>query len=814
MNMENYQQPANMPYPEEESLDIKKYIFLILSRWWMFAITIFVSVTIAYLINRYSTDLYRVDCSMVLGQERSQAGGIDNIVYELTRTKNSNRKALVENEISILQSYALTRRAIELLPEFNITYMSVGRRGIAETQLYKDSPFVVVPDSNLINQPGIRVDIIILSEDKYRIEISTGKEFSRELKFGETFHHPLFNFTIYLKHGGNLRSYYPQRYYFYFNNIHNLTNIYRSKLAVNVNGDRGSILSLSMNGDVPGQVSDFLNKICQVYIMANLEEKNQVSDNTISFIDEQLRGIVDSLESAGLRLQKFRSSNKLIDLSKEGNFLIEQIEQLQNDKSLLTINLRYYNYLLDYIKNKKASGDIIAPSVVGISDELLNSLVIKLNELSLQLQGYESAAREDLPLTVELKSQINSVQATLQANLESLIEASDISMTNLDSRIQKIDAEVRKLPLTERQYINIQRDFNINDQIYTFLLEKRAEAGIAKASNIADHKVLDKAMPENAIHIKPKTSSNYMMALILGFLFPLAVIFLIEYFNNKILSKSDIEHNTRVPILGSVGHNDKASEIPVFEGPKTALAESFRGLRSSLYYMLKGKDKKVVAVTSAISGEGKTFCAVNLATIMAMSGKRTLLIGLDLRRPKIHRIFNQDNKSGLSTYLINRAEEKEVIRYTNIENLSIVNSGPIPPNPAELVESDRMSQFIEHAKKDFDYVVIDTPPVAIVTDAMLLKDHIDTYIFVVRHDYSSKNVLNLVDELYIQRNMKNMCIMVNDIQVRGYYGYNYSYSYGYGYSYQTRHNYYDEEEEPPTFKDRVKNFFKIYTRIK
>jgi tyrosine-protein kinase Etk/Wzc len=592
-------------------------------------------------------------------------------------------------------------------------------------------------------------------------------------------------------------SHYPQKYYFYFNDIHSLSNAYRSRLNVDVNAERGSILTLSISGTVPEQISDYLNKLSEVYIHNNLNEKNAVSENTIAFIDQQLSGIVDSLELAGVRLQQFRSKNKLIDLSKEGNFLFDQMEQLQSEKALIEINKRYYEYLLDYVKTQKEAGDIIAPSVVGISDELLNRLVLSLNELSLELNNYRSSAQESLPQTALLKEQINNVRITLQENLNSLLTATEMSMQNLNQRIEKTETEVRKLPLTERQFINIQRDFNINDQIYTFLLEKRAEAGITKASNIADHKILDLALSKNAARIKPRPSSNYMMSLIIGFLIPLLIIILREFFNNKIIGKRDIENATKVPILGSVGHNEKHTEIPVFENPKTALSESFRALRANLHFMLKEKNEKVIAVSSTISGEGKTFCAVNLAAIMAMAGKKTLLIGMDLRRPKIHRIFNINNTIGLSTFLAGRHTAEEMIQATNIDNLSLVNSGPVPPNPAELIGSDKLPQFIEESKSTYDYIIIDTPPIAIVTDALLVKECINTYVFVIRHDFSDRSVLKLVDELYTRRGFTNIAMLVNDIKVKGYYGYNYSYNYGYGYGYNYSYSskgYYEEDD--------------------
>ena len=235
--------------------------------------------------------------------------------------------------------------------------------------------------------------------------------------------------------------------------------------------------------------------------------------------------------------------------------------------------------------------------------------------------------------------QLENLRMDILENVNNLIEANHISLGGLNKRMTALEKEIQKLPSTERQLINIQREFNINDQIYTFLLEKRAEAGITKASNTSDHRLLDIARPENALMIKPKTSMNYMMALVLGGLLPLMLLILIEYFNNKIVDKKDIEQQTSVPILGSVGHNEKSFDLPVFENPKSALAESFRSLRANLQYLLKNERHKIISISSTISGEGKTFCAANLAAILAMAGHKTLLVSLDLRKPKIHKIF-------------------------------------------------------------------------------------------------------------------------------------------------------------------------------
>lgn len=784
--------------PEEEGIDIKKYIYLILSHWWWFGICIFVALTIAYMVNRYSQKVYSADCSVIVGEEKTGAGSIESILDELSRVRANKRKAVVENEITILKSYKLARMAIEEL-NFDVSYVAVGRRGIAETQLYKNCPFIVEFDTSQANMAGYPVFVTILSAEKYRLSINDQFNIDQVMRFGEKFENESFNFTLRLRDPENFNFHEQElrKFYFQLNDINSLTKDYRQNLLVEVNDEKGAILTISMQGYVSEQLADYLNKLSQVYLRSNLDEKNQTSESTIRFIDEQLGGIVDSLESTGLKLQRFRTTNKVIDLSREGSFLFQKMQDLQSEKAIFDIKANYFTYLLEYMNRKDAAADVVAPGVVGINDKLLSDFVTGLNILLSERRRLSFSASENSPQVASVDNQIENAKNTLKENLRSLIESNKLELKNLEARIAKIDGEVQKLPATEKQMIDIERKFTINDQIYTFLLEKRAEAGITKASNTSDHKILDIARPENAIMVKPKVSMNYMIGLLGGAGIPLVLLLLVEFFNTKITDRKYLEANLKAPIIGNLGHNIGNTELPVSEKPNSSLTESFRALRTNLQYILQKEKGGIIAVTSAVSGEGKTFCSVNLAGIIAMSGKKTLLVNLDLRRPKIHKIFNIDNSSGISTYLIGKTDYKDVIHETNIQNLFVSTSGPVPPNPAELIGSEKMRTFINEAKKHFDTIIVDTPPVAIVTDTLLLKDMIDAMVFVVRHNYSDKQVVELVNNLYEKHLIKSMGVAVNDIQLRGYYGYSYryGYGYGYGYSYSYRAAYYDEETE-------------------
>lgn len=798
--------------PEEETIDIKKYIFRILYNWWIFAITIFFALTVVYLINRYSDKVYSVSCSVIIGQESEKYGSVESILEELSRMRRV-RKTVVENELTVLKSHSLAYKTVQEL-DLKISYWSVGRRGIAETPLYKNSPFTVVLDTTKPNTKGIRINVIILDKQKYILTVDEPFKIAKTLKFGEPFNHDAFNFTIYYNDSINNNNF-PKKFYFIINNLTALANYYKNALKVELNDERGSIANLTLTGKNPLLITEYLNKLCEVYIKNNLEEKNLTSENTIKFIDEQLKSIVDSLNSAGLRLQNFRTANRVINLSSEGNILFQRMEQLQSQKAMLDLNKRYFDYLVSYLSSKQNFNDIIAPSVAGINDQLLTSIISNLNSLNQQYRSLSFSVKETSPQLQLLKSEIENLRNTLQENLKNLISNNKIAIQEIDRRIKEAEAEMKKLPITERQYISIQREFNINDQIYTFLLQKRAEAGIAKASNRPDHKILDIAKLENVRRIKPKTSNNYMIGLMIAIFIPLLILIIIEYFNNKITDPKDIANKTPIPIAGYIGHTETKSDLPVFENPRSSLAESFRSLRTNLQYFLKDKKSKVVTITSTVSGEGKTFCAVNLATIFAFADKKTLLISLDLRKPGIHKVFNLVNDKGISTYLIEKHEIKDIIIDVNVKNLSIIPAGPVPPNPAELLESKRTKELFDYARSNFDVVIVDTPPISIVTDAILIKEYTDLYLFVLRHQYTHKHVVNILNELYLKREIKNMAILINDIHIKGYYGYSYAYGYGYGYGYSYGYytqGYYDEEESKINIKNKFENFLRKLLR--
>lgn len=789
--MENGEQ--NLYIPGSEGIDFRRYFSLFISNWYWFAAALFLTVAIAYGVNRWGEEIYTVQSTMLISDEE-YGGGFAEMDKVIPGGDIFRPRQNLKNEIGILKSFGLNHNVMYNLPGFHVVYTAVGRRGIAESRMYGNSPFVVQLDTATVRfQPGKRVDIKILSGEKYLMTIEAD-DYEAEHIFGERFNQFGFDFTI-VPRSSELSPFEPDgsnRYYFYVATPAALANNYRSRLSVAPIEEEATLVTLTVSGLVPEQEADYLNALMEEYKMLGLDWKNEAAENTIKFIDSQIGFISDSLRSAEDDMENFRQSNRFVDLTTEGNLVLQRLEKYEMEKNTLGLQMQYYEYLREYLVSRNESGLIISPSVMGVSDPLLIRLVEELSNLQLQQKQLGFVVKDDLPAANLITGNVERARASLLENVKNSINQLKISQSDVESRITEVNTQLGRLPGTERRLIQIQRDFDLNNTVYNFLLEKKAEAGIARASRVSDSRVIDSAEAYNAIRVKPRAKQNYMMALILGLLLPALAIVLIDLLNNKVIDKKDIERATKAPILGFISHNSYGSELPVTEKPGSTLAESFRSIRTSLKYFIPDDQSAVIAITSTISGEGKTFVAVNLASIISMLGKKTLLVGLDLRKPRIHRILGLHNDQGMSTFLSGNSKYDEVIQKSSIENLWFVSAGPIPPNPAELIERKAMDEFLEKAKKQFDYIIIDTPPAAVVTDALVLAGRADVTLFVVRQRYTSKSTLNLIDEIYRNREIKNPGVIVNDISMSGYYGYGlrYGYSMGYAYGYNYGYKYY------------------------
>ncbi len=810
----------NFQQNQQENIDIQKYLFKLLANWYWFALTLFISISIAYFVNRYSDPVYKLSALVLIqDKENTLSGGIENILEEQGIIRRT-RKKVVENEMAIIKSYSIISKTLSQLPDFNISYFSVGR--IRTVERYKSNPFTVILDTSANNLTGIPVYVKLSDNQHYILQVDKDKIVNKKMKFGEWYTSKNFKFCILLNSGIDINSIdeTQRQYFFIINDLKNLIKLYMNKLSLVTTDKKSTVIEVSTNGFVPQKEVDFINKLLDVYIENGLKEKNQIAQNTINFIDQQLLEITDSLKENETKLKNFRQLNNLVDLSKEGTTLYDRLSRAQQEKSELLVKKSYLEYLKKYLNSNTDIEQIVIPSSVGINDPALMELIRQLIALYQEKNNFMITATEKNPAYEAVINKIAQTKKLLIENNEMLLQSIDLSIAEIDKNIASIEEGFKKIPETEKELINLQRNYKLNDQIYTYLLTKRAEAGIAKASNIPDNKIIDYANVDTRIQIAPKYSLNYIIAIVIGILIPLIIIILIDFFNDTIVDISDIIQKVKVPVLGIVGHNYKKIDFVVYRSSKSTIAESFRTIRTNIQYLHPDKDLKshVIAITSTISEEGKTFCAINIASSFALLDKKTVLMGLDLRRPRIHEAINISNNKGISTYLLGTSTIEEIIIPTDQPNLYFIATGPTPPNPAELIESKKMQNLIERLKELFEIIIIDTPPVALVTDALLIARYADTNIFVIRQNYSKKNVINFLNNIKNSYQNTLLTLLINDVKIQSYYSNSfyygkYGYGYGYGYGYYGKTGYYDDEDEfIPKFT--LKRLLKILFPIK
>lgn len=781
--------------PPSDDIDLMRYITLFISNWLWIAGSLFIALGTAYVVNRYVQRVYKVQSTMLIKEEQTSSvvANMDQIFAGDIYNPYPN----LNDEVAILTSYTLNKRVIEELPEHHIAYLPVARHGIPWQRTYKNSPFILRKLEN--TQPSGKVATIrITGPDSYRVEVrserkskGSGEIEDHEFKIGEPYTFNGFNFVLVLRDSTKPLNA-GQRWHVWFESTDALVSRYRASLTVEPVEDYARVFTLSFDGYSPRQGADYLNALMEMYILQGKEWKSRAADSTISFIETQLNLISDSLSKAESSMENFRLNNRFVDLTLEGKLVLERLEKYEGEKNQIEMQIQYFGYLLDYINSREESEGIVSPSVIGVTDPVLVRLVDEFYALRQLKKQMTFTVNENQPQVQLIDQRLEEAGLALQENVNSAITQLRLSVSNVNQRISDVEKELSRLPGTERKLITIQRKFDLNNSVYTYLLERRAEAGIAKASQITDNRIIDKAVWQNSAMVKPKEMKNYLTALLLGLLIPMALIVIFDLINNKIIGKHDIERLTHAPIIGYISHSDYHVEDPVAQKPGSTLAESFRAVRTSLSFYTGQTKCPVIVISSPISGEGKTFVSVNLATIISMMNKKVLIIGLDLRKPRVHAILKAGNGHGMSEYLSGAAEFEEVIVSTEIENLWFAPSGPVPPNPAELIGSVRMVEFLARARGEYDTIIIDTPPVGIVTDALLLSQQANVNLFVVRQRYTTRGSVQLLDEIYRKGEMTNVAIVVNDISTTGYYGYGlrYGYSLGYGHRYYDPGNYY------------------------
>lgn len=779
---------------EEGGINVKQIIGKFLSFLPYFILSVLLSLSVAFLINRYSNPRYLVKATMLI-KEKNSRGGMDGADGFLQGMQLLNTSKNIENELGVIRSRNMVLETIKNL-DFGISYYSLG--SIKKTDLYKSSPFSIQIDSNHLQCKGGEIllkftsgnQVEVYSTNKLDVFVPrTGEVVSAQVelpkkvfKLSDEIVSEQYKFRIQFKQP-NVSIDKELVFSFRLNEIEALVKQYANNYTAKPLNKQSSIVEISLEGNWPEKDMAFINALCATYINRGLEEKNKTTSNTISFIDIQLASISDSLDVVEDQLQSFRSAHKIVDLSATGENVIEQIGELEKNRAEEELKGKYYAYLSNYVQANKGFDEVVAPSAMGIQDPLLTGLLSKMVEAYAKKKTLELSLKESNPMIQEANAALVILKQTLQENLRNILSSHRLILKDLNERIALFESQIGNLPQKEQKLLNMTRKYQLSDKLYTYLLEKRAEAGIAGAGITPDSKMVDAAMVAGKIY--PKTANNYSIALAIGLILPLIILFGMEFFNNTIQNHSDLQKSSSIPLLGSITHNTKDTALVIANHPKSQVSEAFRNLRSNISYLSGNKaDKKVIMVTSTVSGEGKTFISMNLSSVLAIGGYKTLLIGVDLRKPKIFQDFKLDNSFGLTNYLIGKADQEKIIQKTGLANLDIITAGPTPPNPSELIMSEAFFNLVEDYKKVYDYIILDTPPIGLVADGLDIMKFSDIIFYVARQNVSKKNYLNLINEIYASEKEKNIGLVFNDVNFAAVYGYGYgAYGYGYGYGY-------------------------------
>ena len=802
-------------FENQVSFDFKGFLIKIGSYWRWFLLSLLITFTIAYQVNVRIEKIYGME-TLISVKEESNPLFTSNtsLVFNWGGTSDQ-----VQTISTTLQSRSHNELVVDKL-QYYIDYLVQGKYNLVDA--YGAVPFYVAIDKSKGQLAGSLIGIKFLNENEYEIRIPFENntvssisysansrdntavvpgDFVKKYRVGEPVILPFLNWKLLLK--DNPGFYKGNEYFVRFNDFDATVSRYK---GINVRSDDkgGSIITLAMQGNNKARMVEYLNSTVKMLMKRQLDSKNQFATNTISFIDSTLVAMESQLKETGEELKSFRKGKNIYDIEEGGGKFSNQVLEYDVKKDEVSRKLAYYNSLKAYLKSSVDYSKLPAPSVAGIEDPNIVVNISKLIALSTQRSEMAYAVKSD-KIFKDFDSQMEAVKKVLLENIASAKSSLQFDLATINAKINQTESSIKRLPDDQQELIKIKRKYDLSNNIYSTFLQKRSEADIVKAANLSDIRFIDPAKDVGGGLIGPRTSVNYVLALFLGILFPLVLVFIIFFINDSIQNTEDISKLTQIPLIGVVGLNKEITNLAVFDRPKSSLSESFRAIRSSLQFLYKSQHvdgAKTLMITSSVSGEGKTFCSINIATVFALSEKKTVIVGLDLRKPRLFDEFNLTNKVGIVNYLIKQKSIDEIINPTQIPFLDVIVSGPIPPNPAEMILSEGMGELISELKKRYDYIILDTPPVGLVSDSLELAQYCDVTLYIVRQNFSKKEMITLLNNRVKRGELKNASIVLNGFENKAKYGATYGYSYG------TYSNGYYEEDKPKSIFSRIVEKFK------
>ena len=798
---------------DDEKIDIQEVLFKYIIHWPWFVGAVLVCLIGAWIYLRMATPVYNISATVLIKDDKKggNTGGMAGL-EELGLSGLISSSQNIDNELEVLRSKTLVK---EVVNQLNLYVSYTDEDEFPSKNMYKTSPIIVSltpQEAEKLSDPMI-VEMLLYPQGSLDVGVTIGdKEYQKHFeKLPAVF--PMDEGTLaFFQSPDSLMANKDTTEESSAQNVRRITakinspmkvaRVYCENLTIEPTSKTTSVAVISLKNSSLQRGQDFINQLLEMYNRNTNNDKNEIAQKTAEFIDERIDIISKELGNTEANLENFKRNAGITDLTSEAQIALTGNAEYEKKRVENRTQISLLEDLRKYIRGNEYE---VLPSNVGLQDAALVATIERYNEMLVERKRLLRTSTENNPAIVNLDTSIRAMKSNVQATLDGTLQGMLITKADLDREANRFSRRISDAPGQERQFVSIARQQEIKAGLYLMLLQKREENAIALAATVNNAKIIDEAIADD-IPVSPKRKIIYLIALVLGVGIPVGIIYLIGLTKFKLEGRADVEKLTTVPIVGDIPltdeKNEKDGSIAVFENQNNLMSETFRNIRTNLQFMLQN-DKKVILVTSTVSGEGKSFISANLAISLSLLGKKVVIVGLDIRKPGLNKVFRLSTKEkGITLYLANPDTDlMSLVQPSDVnKNLSILPGGTVPPNPTELLARDGLDKAIEILKKNFDYVILDTAPVGMVTDTLLIGRVADLSVYVCRADYTHKVEYTLINELAEEKKLPNICTVINGVDLkRRKYGYYYGYGkygkyygygkrYGYGYGYGQENN--------------------------
>ncbi|MDH7463650.1 polysaccharide biosynthesis tyrosine autokinase [Chitinophagaceae bacterium 26-R-25] len=769
---------------QQNTLNIKDFILKYLKYLPWILLCGIIGLVIAYTKLRYTVPLYSARSSMLIQNNQLGGGSASSDSKLGALFMNPSGGMNLNNEMLILQSKPMLKRVVQNL-NLQTQYYSVGN--VKSSLLYRNNPIELVPLDTAYANTTFALDIQVVDRNSFTINNDPKKH-----AFGQPFAFGSFNYKL-LKTGDlNQAGSEVPRFLITHNSLSSVADGFKGALGV-AHAEGTDVLNLAATTENKDLCADILTNIMAVYDSMNIEDRNRIAQITLQFIDNRLDTIKKELSGVEKNLQDFMEKNSLYDVDAQASNYLERYDEYFKQQTESNVKLSIINWLANYLSNK-SNYDKLVPTTLGIEEPALADYILSYNKLQLEREASLRSVPEGNPIIQKMDVSLDKMRRDMIEVLNNIRSSYSLTSKNLQTNTQNAQSELQSMPNKTRQLLEIKRKQQIMQDLFSFLLQKKIEVSISSASTISVSRVVEPAVASST-PVSPNKKSVYMMFLLVGLAIPVGIAAIIELFNDKVNSITDVENLTQTPIIGEIGHSDP-EDLPLVmrNNSRKFIAEQFRIIRTNLQFILNNVNKPVIIVTSTFSGEGKSFVSTNLGGVMALAKKKTLVMEFDIRKPKVASGLGIHVRKGITNFIVGNIPLDElIIPVEEVPDLYLLPCGPVPPNPAELLLSPAIKELFEYARKNFDTIIVDTAPVGVVSDALILGELADGAVYIIRQGYTYKKQVAFIEDMYRQKKLPRQSIIINDIKhVRGYGGY---YGYGYGYASGKKSHYFDEQKK-------------------